>query len=108
MNKKGAEDLYLNIGLALLILAAMASIFMWINGAVAGDFIKAQVGVKQTAMLVDFARPGTTLLLNESSLSIKGNVLHVEHGSLVWEYSIFNPIKISINERGGEREILLK
>ena len=107
MNKKGVEDLYLNISLALLILAAMASLFMWINSAVAGDFIKAQVGAKQTALIIDFARPGTTILANES-LSIKKNVIHVEYGSIAWEYSFFNPIGISISEREGEKEILLK
>ena len=102
MDKRGASDLLWNVIMALLIVAVTASLFSWISDVSSGKLIQAQVDVKESVLLADLARPGTTLVLNKS-ISIHGNNLTEEFGGSSFSYSTFNPkVSLQKTENGAE------
>lgn len=105
MNKRGVEDLLWNVMMIILILTLAAFLIYWININSSGKLIKAQVDAKQTALLIDSARPGTILTLNKSVSLGQGRV-KAEHEKASFEYSFFNQNRISLDkERGIEIRI---
>ena len=106
MNRKGAEDLLWNILLILLFLAAAGILFSWMNGQATGKSVRAETAAKQAALLIDLAKPGTTIFVN-ANLTVEGNkVLAVFEGQDA-EYSFVNNAKISYQQKEGGTEILV-
>ncbi|MBU2523201.1 MAG: hypothetical protein KKE23_02840 [Nanoarchaeota archaeon] len=96
MNKGGDSELLLIVILAVLIISVTASLFLWINNVSSGKFIQAQVDAKESALIVDTMRSGTTLIINKT-LHLNGNNLVAEFGGDAISYSIFNS-KVSLQK----------
>lgn len=103
MNRRGESDLLWNVIQAVLILSIMASIFYWINDVSSGKLIMAQVDAKESALLADMARSGTTLTLNKT-ISLHGNNISAEFGGGSFSYSTFNP-KLSLQKTKSGMEV---
>ena len=96
MDKRGASDLLLVVMTVVLLAVVTASIFSWIGDVSSGRLIQAQVDAKESALLADMARPGTTLILN-NNISLHGNNITAEFRSSSFSYSTFNP-RISLQK----------
>ena len=96
MNKRGAEDLLWAIVLLLLVAMAVAFLVFWINNDSTKEAMRTQLDSKQTALLIDTLRPGTTIFL-EKNLSIAGNRVIASYGGSASEYSFFNPDTLTVN-----------
>ena len=103
MDKRGASDLLWNVIMAVLIVSAMVSIISWINNVSSGKLIMAQIDAKESALLADMARTGTTFDLNKS-ISMQGNNLTAKFGDSSFSYSTFNP-KISLQKTENGTEV---
>ena len=106
MNKRGAE-LLMNVINILIVLAAVAMLSYWIIGVSTGRLAYSEVAAKQTAMLVDTALPGTSLLLKDVpdlSVRIMGNKVFGEYEKTAFAYGFFSKNKISTEKiEGGVR-----
>ena len=106
MNRKGVEDLLWNIILVLILLFVAGSVLMWMSGNASGKAIKAEVIAKQAALLVDSAKPGTTIFI-KANVSVEGNkvIAFSENNKAEYDFFIKNKVYSKTAEGGTEISI---
>jgi len=104
MDKRGESDLLWSVIQAVLIVSVLGTIFYWINDVSSGKLIVAQMDAKESALIVDMARPGTDIIINKT-LSITQNNITANFGGGSFSYSTFNP-KISTKTIGNGTEVI--
>ncbi len=89
MNKRGdtTPDLLLTVGYILIVLVAVGSLVYWIGSA--DNLVEDQTVAKQAALVLDLAKPGTTIFMDKN-VSVEGNIVRVGASS----YSLFTKNKI--------------
>ena len=102
MDKRGEEDLWMILAYVLIILAAATVLLYWINNSANGKLVKDEVAVKQAALLIDSAKPGSTIFIDQN-LSISGS--NVKAGAS--EYQFFSRGRVSSRAVSGGTEILI-
>ena len=102
MNKRGEEDLWMILAYVLIILAAATVLLYWINNSANGKLVKDEVAVKQAALLIDSAKPGSTIFIDQA-VSVSGS--NVKAGAS--EYQFFSKGKVSSREVSGGTEIII-
>ena len=89
--------------MAVLIITAFASMFLWVGSVSSGKLIQAQVDTKESALIIDFMKTGTDLIINKN-LSITSNEITSEFKGGSFSYLIFNP-KVSLQKTVNGTEV---
>jgi hypothetical protein len=97
-------DLLWNIILLLIFISFAVMLSVWMNNSAKGEAIKGEVIAKQTALLIDSAKPGTTIFVN-ADIQISGNEVIVIYENAKYSYTFFNPAKISVSKSEGGTEL---
>lgn len=102
MNKKGAEDLLMNV-VYLVIVALILGIFVvWIGGLSTGKLTKAQMLSKEIALIIDAAEPETIISIQHDPGKIELNAekkeITADIGGGEFSYDYFSPHKISLQK----------
>ncbi len=100
MNKKGAEDLLLAVGYIVLFVVAASFFLYWLGITIQGKTSLDQIRTKEVALLIDSARLGSKIFVNQN-ISIEGN--NVQSG--IESYEFFTNYRVSSKESKGGIEI---
>ena len=76
------------------------------NGQATGKSVRAETAAKQTALLIDLAKPRTAIFVN-ANLTVEGNKVISAFEGQNAEYAFVNNAKISYQKKEGGTEILI-
>ena len=100
--KKGQTELMMVIGNVVIILIAFGILLNWINDKSSGKAFSDDFIAKQIALVIDSARPGSSIYINEK-FKINGN--KVIFGSSNYETFVKEKISYSNTEKGTLIEV---
>lgn len=99
MNKKGAEDLLMNVIYLVIVVMILAMFTVWIGGLSTGKLTKAQMMSKEIALLIDSAEPETILSIAHDpgnvSINPEKKEITVSIDKSEFSYDYFSRYKIS-------------
>jgi len=102
MNKKGAEELLINVINITLIGMILVIFIAWISGLATGKISQSEVLSKEIALLIDAAKPETSLFIThdsgEISLNSATKEILVSIGENEFSYDYFSKYKVSIQK----------
>jgi len=101
MNKKGVEDLLMNVIYLVMIAIILAMFSVWISGLMSGKLTKAQLLSKEIALVIDSAEPETILSISHYPGNISIDTGKREVTILIerneFSYDYFSHHKISVD-----------
>jgi len=105
--KRGQQEL-LSVIIQLLIVATLMIILVYfINSTVSGKLVKDQMSAKQLALIIDSAKPGTSIsITSETNLSIDGNKARAQSDKLAYEYDFYTNYTANLEQKEGGVYIL--
>ena len=96
MDKKGAEATVMIIISLILIVFISVSCMIWIANKGSGASLKDDVKAKEAALLIDSAKPGTTIFISYPvSIDLNKRIVFYEGAIKQSNYSYFRTSKIS-------------
>jgi Na+(H+)/acetate symporter ActP len=110
MNKKGVEELLMNVIYLVIVGLILAMFTVWLGGLATGKLTKAQMLSKEIALIVDAAEPNTfitinhengNLTLNERAKEITANI-----GGNEFSYDYFSKYKVSLQKINSTSTII--
>jgi len=96
MNKRGDQELQWAVGLIVIILFVYGALSYKVNNITSGSGIKDQAVVKQVALLIDSAGPGSEFIIYKN-ISVEGKKVR----SGLEEYEFFTGLKVSTTSVEG-------
>ena len=100
MNKRGAEELLMNV-IYIVIAALILVIFtFWVGGLATGKLTKAQMISKEIALIIDASEPETTISIahdaGKISIDAEKREVTAKIGGSEFSYDYFSRYRISI------------
>lgn len=102
MDKRGDEELLKTVGYVAVILIAAGILIYWINTSATGESVRDATISKQAALLIDAARPGSTIFIDKK-FTIEGN--SVKSGQSKYEF--FSEGSVTYRSVQGGTEITI-
>ena len=103
MNKRGDETIAMIIVSIAIILIITASVMIFMSDKASGKAIQSEIKAKQAVLLIDAAKPGTTIFV-DYDLQIEGNEVIFENA----RYSFFNNADVTYRKIEGGTEVSIK
>jgi len=103
MNKRGGETMAMIIVSIAITLIITASVMMFMYNKASGKAMDSETKAKQAALLIDAAKPGTTIFV-DYDIQIEGNEVVFENA----KYSFFNNAAVTYSKVNGGTEIVIK
>lgn len=103
MNKRGGEDILMTVGYIVILVAAYFALAYWITATATGEFTAGKSIVKQVAILIDSAEPGTEIFIDKS-INILRNTVFLNTA----KYSFFNRHRVSAVKFEGGTKITIE
>ena len=100
--KRGDETMAMIIVSIAIILIITASVMIFMSDKASGKAIQSEIKAKQAALLIDAAKPGTTIFV-DYSVQIEGNEVIFEDA----RYSFFNNADVTYRNVNGGTEITI-
>ena len=102
MKKRGQTELLSVIDYLLIILIVFGALFFWIDSKSSGKAFNDDFYAKQIAMVLDSAKPGSTVFIEKDFNIENGNVIF---GSSRYELFTKSKIILNKNEKGVFAEV---
>jgi len=99
MDRRGDEELLKTVGYVAVILVAAGILIYWVSSSASGKIVRDEAAAKQAALLIDAARPGSAMFINQN-LTIQGS--KVKAGSAEYEFFAKGPVMYKSVQGGTE------
>jgi hypothetical protein len=102
--KRGQEQLLSVIIQLIIVTLFLILVVYFINSAMSGRLAKDQMASKQVALLLDSAKPGTTIAVSLESLTLEADKVKSESSDTKtsYDYEFYNPnVNIEKREAGS-------
>ena len=101
MDKRGAEDLLMNVIYLTIIGLLLVMFVVWISGMATGKTTKAEMMSKEIALTIDSAKPYSEISINHEgnlTLDTKNQEVSVKIEQIEFSYDYFSSYKVSFQE----------
>ena len=100
--KKGQEEVLSEIVQLVIVILILSAVIYFIHLTTSGKLIEDQMSAKQIALMLDSAKPGTSITIStESELEIKEYDVKVKSDNIPYEYGFNSPHEISLKKIDG-------
>jgi len=110
INGKRGDEQLLSVLIQLIAVVILLILFVYfINSNAAGRLLNDQLTAKQTALLIDNAKPGTTFtLVSKSDISVDtdNKIVISKISAIPYRYEFYSPYTINLEKKEGGVYIL--